>query len=471
MFKLPNLIQPLSKMAKILIIDDDAAILNLMTKACRQQGHQVEAVLTGKEGLRALDATKPDLMIVDLLIGDTNGMDIIRYSNEHYPETQLIMVTGNGSVEIAVEAMRLGAFDYLAKPFELIDLQKAVELGLQQRGRAASDDLLSPIGNADISISPKSLIGESSKMKEIFSVIEKIADNNSPVLLEGEFGSGKQMVARSIHNASARKDAPFKVLPCSSLPEELLEAELFGSPTSRGGSIFARATGGTVLLEEIHVLPPRLQSKLDGLLEETTARRMNGSLPPQMDVRFIASSAKPLEGLVQEGKFREDLFYKISVIPIPVPSLRGRKEDIILLADYFLAQYAEQTGIATPEIDKYAQRLLEQYTWPGNVGELQNAIERACAFSEKGRIRPVDLPPKVAQKVEITDEDERTTHHLPIGSKLSGYIKKQEKMFIRETLKYNEGSREKAASMLGVSIATLYRKMGIKLEREKLLNG
>jgi len=458
-------------MAKILIIDDDAAILNLMTKACRQQQHEVTAVLTGKEGLQKLDALRPDLMIVDLLIGDMNGMDIIRYSNEHFPDTQLIMVTGNGSVEIAVEAMRLGAFDYLSKPFEVTDLQKTVALGLQDRSIQKSSDSSFSFDKGDISLSPKSLIGESTKMKEIFSVIDKIANIHSPILLEGEFGSGKQMVARSIHDASSRKEAPFKVLHCSSLPEDLLEAELFGSPGSRAETIFSRARGGTVLLEEIHILPPRLQSKLDSLLEETAALRRSGNLPLQMDVHFVASSAKPLEALVQEGKFREDLFYKISVIPIPVPPLRSRKEDIVLLAEYFLKQYSEQTEMAVPEIDKYAQRLLEEYTWPGNVGELQNAIERACAFSENGRIRPVDLPPKVAQKVVITDEDEQTTHHFPIGSKLSGYIKKQEKMFIRETLKYNEGSREKAASMLGVSIATLYRKMGIKLEREKLLNG
>ena len=458
-------------MARILIIDDDAAILNLMTKACRQQGHEVDAVLTSNEALQSLDASPPDLMIVDLILGEKSGMDIIRYAHEKHPDVQLIMVTGQGSVEIAVEAMRLGAFDYLAKPFEVTDLQKAVALAIQQRGAETPAERTLIPDSSDITLSPKSLIGESPKMKEIFSVIDKIANISVPILLEGEFGCGKQMVARSIHNASERKDAPFKVLQCSALPEDLLESELFGSSGSRGGTIFDRAMGGTVLLEEIHVLPLRLQSKLDRFLEETSAHRSNGSLPPAKDVRLVISSATPLETMVADGKFREDLYYKISVIPIPVPQLRSRKEDIILLAEYFLKQFAEQTGRPVPEIDKYSQRLLEHYNWPGNVGELQNAIERACAFSEKNRIRPVDLPPKVAQKVEITDDDERTTHHLPIGSKLAGYIKKQEKLFIRETLKYNSGSRERAASMLGISIATLYRKMGMKLEREKLLNG
>ena len=278
------------------------------------------------------------------------------------------------------------------------------------------------------------------------------------------------MVARSIHNASSRKDAPFKVLQCSALPEELLEAELFGSPSSRGETIFSRAAGGTILLEEIHVLPLRLQSKLESYLEEVSTRRIMSDLPRQMDVRFLASSAKPLQELIDAGSFREDLYYKISIIPIEVPPLRARVEDIEPLCEHFLKQAAERTGNKIPEIDKYAKRLLEGYNWPGNVGELQNAIERACAFAEAGRIKPVDLPPKVTQKVEITDEDEKTTHHLPIGSGLQDYIRKQEKIFIRETLKYNGGSREKAASMLGVSIATLYRKMGLKLEKDKMLS-
>ncbi len=453
-------------MANILIIDDEAAILNLMAKSCRQQEHEVTAVQTGRDGLKALDASQPDLMIVDLLIGDMNGLDIIRYSEEHYPDTQVIMVTGNGSVETAVEAMRLGAFDYLTKPFELADLQRTVQLALQEPATPKEAD--QGFQSAAITMPSSGMIGESPKVKEILQVIEKIANNDSPVLLEGEFGSGKQMVARSIHNASSREEAPFKVLQCSALPEELLESELFGSPSSRGETIFSRAAGGTVLLEEIHVLPLRLQSKLDSYLEEINTRRMMSDLPRHMDVRFVASSAKPLQELIDAGTFREDLFYKISIIPIEVPPLRSRTEDIEPLAEHFLSQRSERTGAPAPEIDKYARRLLEGYSWPGNVGELQNAIERACAFAEGGRIRPVDLPPKVTQKVEITDEDEKTTHHLPIGTGLSDYVRKQEKLFIRETLKYNGGSREKAASMLGVSIATLYRKMGLKLEKDKM---
>lgn len=455
-------------MAKILVIDDEAPILNLMGKSCRMQGHQVSEVLTGRDGIIALDSDTPDLMIVDLKLGDMDGLDVIRYGNEHHPSVQVIMVTGNGTIESAVEAMRLGAFDYLTKPFELADLQKTVELALQaRRGAGVAISGFQPSTIAQPSVA---MIGESPKVREIQKIIEKIADSTSPVLLEGEFGSGKQMVARSLHNASKRASGPFKVLQCSALPEDLLEAELFGSPGSKAETLFARAAAGTVLLEEIHVLPMRLQSKLESFLEEVASRRSMGELPAKMDFRFLASSAKPLQGCVEAGTFREDLYYKISVIPIEVPPLRSRPEDICLLAEHFLKRHAERTGIPVPEIDKYAKRLLESYNWPGNVGELQNAMERACAFAEGGRIRPIDLPPKVAQKVEITDEDEKTTHHLPIGVGLSDFVRKQEKLFIRETLKYNGGSREKTASMLGVSIATLYRKMGLKLEKDKMLS-
>jgi DNA-binding NtrC family response regulator len=209
--------------------------------------------------------------------------------------------------------------------------------------------------------------------------VEKIADNDSPALLEGEFGSGKQIVARAIHDRSHRCNEPFKILHCSSLPENLLEAELFGGDGRQ--TIFNRAQGGTVVLEEINVLPMRLQSQLDSLLEDIGNQRLSGNLSANLDFRFIATSTEPLEKWVAEGKFREDLYYRVSVIPIPVPPLRRRQEDIALLSDHFLENYSRLTGTKKKEIDKYSLKMLTNYKWPGNVGELQNAIERACAFS------------------------------------------------------------------------------------------
>ena len=453
-------------MAKIVIIDDEAPILELIGQVSRRMGHEVSLFQTGREGMAGMERIKPELLIVDLRIPDMNGLQIISECRQKHPLTQVVMVTGYGSVETAVEAMKLGAFDYLTKPFELDDLQRIINRAVQKDGALAMHSASEPAVRLS---SSSHFIGDSPQMKEILKLVQKIADKDSPVLLEGEFGSGKQMVARTLHNNSRRHAAPFKVLHCSSLPEDLLEQELFGGNVS-AQTIFKRAEDGAVVLEEINMLPLRLQSVLDSFLEDINTRRMNGTLPRNLDFRFIATSSVPLEQLVREGKFREDLYYRVSVIPMVIPPLRSRREDIPPLVDHFLSNYSRLTASPLKEVDKYAARLLQDYNWPGNVGELQNAIERACSFADDKRIRPVDLPPKITQKVEITDdENQKMTHTLPIGTKLNDFIKKQERLFIRETLKYNEGSREKTASMLGVSIATLYRKMGLKLERDKMM--
>lgn len=459
-------------MAKIVIIDDEAAVLKMMSQLCERLGHETYAFQTGTEGMSFIRRNTPEILIVDLKIGDMDGLDIIQQCHIQYPNMAIIMVTGYGSVKIAVDAMKYGAFDYLSKPFELDDLQRIITRAVT-KGSAEECKNEDPFARSNVvTLGERSkVVGSSAPIKEIMAVVKKVADNDSPVLLEGEFGSGKQMVARAVHNQSRRNSAPFKVLHCSALPEELLEMELFGGAAHAGETIFMRAQGGTVVLEEINVLPKRLQSQLDAFLEDINNRRVQGSLPANLDFRFVATTTKPLEKEVAEGKFREDLFYRISIIPLMMPPLRSRKEDIDALSEHFLKNYAKISQTKVKSVDKYALQLLTNYAWPGNVGELQNAIERACTFAEDDRIRPVDLPPKITQKIEITDEEnQKLKHQLPIGSKLSDYIKKQEKIFIQETLKYNEGSREKTASMLGVSIATLYRKMGLKLERDKMLS-
>jgi DNA-binding NtrC family response regulator len=455
-------------MAKIVLIDDEAPMLDLMAKVCRKLGHETFAYQTGREGISAIPAIQPQLAIVDLRIGDMSGLQIIEKCRRDHPQLNVVMVTGFGTVETAVEAMKLGAFDYLTKPFELEDLQRIVNRATVVLGETPNALISQSAAAADSLPSSPLLIGNSPQMKEILRLVEKIANNDSPVLLEGEFGSGKQMLARTIHDRSRRREAPFKVLHTGSLPAELLEQELFG--TNGSNTIFSRASGGTVVIEEIHHLPQRLQSQLDTYLETINSRRQRGVLPANLDVRVIATSSEPLEKLIKEGKFREDLFYRISVIPIHISPLRQRRDDIELLAMHFLSNYSRWTGSQVNEVDKYALDLLRGYSWPGNVGELQNAIERACAFAEGRKIRPSDLPPKITQKIEVSDqESEGIKHQLPIGRPLDDYIRNQERMFIRETLKFNEGSREKTASMLGVSIATLYRKMGLKLERDKML--
>lgn len=450
-------------MAKIVIIDDEAAILELMSKLCRQSGHTVFGCLTGNEGLSAIRNQKPDLVIVDLRIGDVNGLDIVKMCRAEFPDLAVIMVTGHGSVETAVEAMRLGAFDYLTKPFDLGDMIKTVNLALQ---KGASPAAATPAQSAITRThSSSKLIGHSDAIQRIFEIVRRVADNDSPVLLEGEFGVGKHMVARALHEASRRSAAPFKELQCSALPEDVLEAELFGHGSSQGG-IFDRASGGTVHLAEVHQLPPRIQAQLNTYLEEAARKSSWQSGGASGGFRLVASTTIPLDEAISAGRFREDLYYKLSVVPIKIPPLRSRREDIKPLVEHFLRDLAERTDSAVKNIDGNALEFLEKYNWPGNISELRNSVERACAFAERDRILPSDLPPKLCQQIEVPVPTGAGKQQLPIGSTLDDFIRAQERLFIQETLKYNNGSREKTASMLGVSIATLYRKMGLNVERK-----
>jgi DNA-binding NtrC family response regulator len=452
-------------MAKLVIIDDEAAILELMSKLCRAAGHTVFGYTTGIEGMAAIRSQAPDLVIVDLRIGDVNGLDLVSMCREQFPNTAVIMVTGHGSVETAVEAMRLGAFDYLTKPFDLGDLIKTVNQALARSNPGAAPATApAPLSSIRNSSSSK-LIGHSDAIQRIFEIVRRVSDNDSPVLLEGEFGVGKHMVARALHEASRRSSAPYKELQCSAMPEDSLDAELFGHTGGQGG-IFSRANGGTVHLAEIHVLPPRIQAQLNTFLDEALARRSAWNSSGS-DFRLVVSTTICLEEASKKGSFREDLYYKLSVVPLKIPPLRERREDIKPLVDHFLKELSERTDSKPKGIDSYALEFLEKYPWPGNISELRNAVERACAFAEGDRVRPADLPTKVSQQIEVpTPQSSGGVTQLPIGSTLDDFIRGQERLFIQETLKYNNGSREKTASMLGVSIATLYRKMGLNVDRK-----
>lgn len=454
-------------MAKIVIIDDEAAVLELMTKLCKAVGHQVFSCTTWIAGIDAIRANQPELVIVDLRIGDANGLDLVSICRDQFPNTAVIMVTGHGSVETAVEAMRLGAFDYLTKPFDLDDLIKTVNQALQRNNQAAGaaspalPSASSPSLPRHVSRSSQ-LIGHSEAIQRIFGIVSRVANNDSPVLLEGEFGTGKHMVARALHEASRRCKSHFEELQCAAMPEEALETELFGP-----NSIFQRAGGGTVHLAEVNQLPARIQVQLNSFIDDTHSSKGWFGNSSTIDYRLIVSSTTSLEDAVKAGKFREDLYYKISVVPLKIPPLRDRREDIKPLVEHILKNLAERTESRPKTIDSNAIEFLEKYNWPGNVSELRNAIERACAFSEDDRVRPVDLPAKVTQQIEVpTPSASAGMTKLPIGSKLDDFIKAQERIFIQETLKYNSGSREKTASMLGISIATLYRKMGLNVERK-----
>ena len=456
-------------MAKVVIIDDEASILELMNKFISGLGHEVIACQTGTAGIAAVREGRPDLVVVDLRIGDISGLEIIKLCRAEAPKAAVIMVTGHGSVDTAVEAMRLGAFDYITKPFELTDLKKTIQLALGQKTAAP---VTGPTVSSE-STAPHStkLIGKSPAIQKILSVVNRVADSDSPVLLEGEFGVGKHMIARALHESSRRSGAPFKEVQCSALPADLLEAELFGHPHQPQSSIFSRAHGGTVHIAEIHQMPMRIQAQLNSFFDNSphNGKHFNGNGNGSgLSCRIVVSSTSPLEDSIGKGEFREDLYYKVSVVPMLVPSLRDRREDIPLLIEHFLREHAMRSSSVMKRMEPFAEEFLLKYPWPGNISELRNAVERACALAEGSQIKPSDLPPKVTQKVEAPMDPSNSgsgVQRLPIGSALDDFVKSQEKLFIQETLKYNNGSREKTASMLGISIATLYRKMELNVER------
>jgi DNA-binding NtrC family response regulator len=448
-------------MAKVVITDDEAAILQLVTQFCKGLGHVAIPCQTGPEGLAAIREHKPELLIVDLRIGETDGMEIIKQCRLDSPTTAIIMITGHGSVETAVEAMRLGAFDYLTKPFDLPDLKRTMEQALGGRAHPTPPAHPAMAGTP----APPKVIGSSDPIQRILGIIHRVADGDSPVLLEGEFGVGKQLLARILHESSLRSTGPFKAIQCSALPAELLEAELFGHGTPQN-SIFARTRGGTIHLGEIHLMPMRIQAQLNAFLEQSPGS--NGSLNGMSyNCRLITSTTAHLEDAIRENKFREDLYYKISVVPVVIPPLRERREDIPLLVEHFMREQALRSATTMKKMEPYAQEFLEKYSWPGNISELRNAVERSIALAEGTTIKPTDLPAKVTQKVEAPSDpiSGEGRQRLPIGGTLDDFIRGQEKLFINETLKYNNGSREKTASMLGISIATLYRKMELNVER------
>lgn len=312
------------------------------------------------------------------------------------------------------------------------------------------------------------LAGGSAPIRKILSILECVADIDSPVLFEGEIGVGKQMLARALHDRSGRSSCPFETIQCSALPPELLEVELFGHGSPQDG-LFARSRGGSVHIAEIHQMPMRIQAMLNDFLEQAKASSFTPHNGSGYNFRLVTSTTANLEDLIEEGKFRQDLYYKISVIPINVPPLLERREDIALLVEQFLAEQAGRSGQGKKSMGSFAGEFLESYPWPGNISELRNAVERACALAEGDSIRPGDLPVKVTRSSECLPEAAGANPpSLPIGSTLDEFISSQEKLFISATLKFNNLSRERTAGMLGVSVATLYRKMGISLERKQL---
>ncbi len=440
-------------------------MVSVISEICHERGHQTVAYNSGQKALENLAGQAPQLVITDLKMDKVGGLDILRECREVMPLTPVIMITAYAKVESALEAMKLGAYDYITKPFKVDELQLTIQRALDHHSDRRE------IRNLRQAVKEKfrfeNIIGTSGRMQEVYNLIAKVADTDSTILIQGESGTGKELVARALHFNSNRQHQPFVAINCSALPENLLESELFGhkkgaftGAVNDKVGLFEEAEQGTIFLDEVNSMALSLQTKLLRVLQERQLRRVGETKNVAINVRVLGATNEGLLEKMKTGEFREDLYYRLAVIPIEMPALRERIDDIPLLVAHFLQKNAAQTGTEAKKIEPKAIEVLQGYNWPGNVRELENAIERACALCEGGIILPHDLPPHVVRQAGSPSPSEPTA--LPVGRTLDDYIREQERRYIEETIKFNGGTREKAAKMLGISMATLYRKLEVK---------
>jgi len=482
-------------MANIVIVDDEVTMLQMVTDLLRKEGHQVFPYNSGKAALEALESHSPDLVISDLNLekSRTQGLDILQKARSLHPPAVVMVITGFGSVETAVEAMKKGAYDYLEKPFKLDDLRLCVERALSYNKAISENIYLRKQLKEKYRFSQ--IIGTAPKMQAVFKMIERVADTDSTVLILGESGTGKELVARSLHFNSRRQFAPFIPVNCSSLPENLLESELFGH---RKGAftgaiydkkgLFEEADGGTIFLDEIGCMPLLLQSRLLRVLQDREVRRVGDNTSLYINVRVLAATNAPLEKRIKDGSFREDLYYRLNVIPIMLPSLRERREDIPLIAAHYIRTRINAPGGPTFGLTRQVMEALCAHDWPGNVRELENVLQRAFALCENNIAQLSDLPAAVQaalpQRTPAIDASTAAVQPLaaesvyplvnpagpgikpaPSGATarpvepLKDFLREQELAYLNRALAQTGGDKEKTASLLGISLATLYRKL------------
>jgi DNA-binding NtrC family response regulator len=443
-------------------------MLQMVSELLRSEGHEVHPFNNAGAAIEALDSIQPELVITDLYLDKARagGMDVLKKARSLNPPAVAIVITGFGSIETAVEAMKHGAFDYLEKPFKLDELRLCVQRALTYNDVASENVYLKKQLGTKFRFNQ--IIGTSTKMQDVLRMIEKVADTDSTILILGESGTGKELVARALHFNSRRRNAPFVPLNCSALPENLLESELFGH---RKGSftgavndkkgLFQEADGGTIFLDEIGTMPPMLQSRLLRVLQEKEVRRVGDNTPFYVNVRVLAATNEPLEKRIKDGTFREDLYYRLNVIPISLPSLRERLEDIPLLVGHFLKDKVSPRNGKPFQVTRPTMEVLCVHDWPGNVRELENAIERAVVLCRRPQIDESDFPdtlsstPHNPSATTASGSSVSTEQPLPLAVALE----EPERRIIETALKRNSYNRQATAAELDINRTTLYKKM------------
>ena len=440
----------------ILIVDDEPLIRKFLVETLRRMGFAVQDVSDGIQALRKIKAETFDLILTDIKMPGLSGMELLGKVREESPESVVVMMTAYATVESAVEAMKMGAFDYIIKPFspdqiEMVTRKAAERQSLIEENRYLRSEILKEYGFGEI-------IGNTRVMHDTFEVIKKVANSRATVLVQGESGTGKELVGRAIHFNSSRANAPFIKVNCAALPEALLESELFGhekgaftgAVTRRSGR-FELAHRGTLLLDEVSEIPLGLQSKLLRVLQEREFERVGGARPIKVDVRIVATTNRNLDEEIEAKRFREDLFFRLNVIPITLPPLRERLDDVALLAEHFVEHYCRENNRSPKEIAPETLDMMRGYSWPGNVRELQNVIERAVVLDADEAIRPEDVALQAPGWSE-SDTDE-------IVDAVGTTVAEMERRLILKTLEALGGNRGRTADMLKISVRTLRNKL------------
>ncbi|OLE51240.1 MAG: Fis family transcriptional regulator [Acidobacteria bacterium 13_1_20CM_3_53_8] len=444
-------------MSNLLIVDDEPSMRQLLTLVFGREGHSVRASENGRQALAALRVEPADLIVSDVKMPDMDGISLLRAARDVQPDVAVIMMTAFATVETAREAFKLGADDFIQKPFDVEELKLIVAKALERQALVKENRAFRRAQRERGSLG--NIIGRSDRMQAVYQMIETVAEVQSTVLVTGDSGTGKELVARAIHDLSPRAEKPFISVNCGAFTETLLESELFGytkgsftGATANRKGLFEAANKGTIFLDEIGEMSPAMQVKLLRVLQERKVRPVGAHDEAEVDTRVIAATNRDLAAMVKDGTFREDLFYRISVIPIELPPLRDRREDIADLVQHFIRKYGEQTGRVLG-ISEKALQLLENYSWQGNVRELENTIERAVALERTDEIQPERLPEhitnydpgRVAEAFDLPDG----------GINLTAFLDQLEKTYVMEALRRSGGNQTQAAELLELSVRSL----------------
>jgi len=447
-------------MSRILVVDDELSMRDFLSIMLKKEGHEVVAAENGGSALKVIQSEIFDLLITDIKMPGVDGMEVLKTVKEVSPETVVIMITAFATTGTAVEAMKLGAYDYITKPFKVDEIRLVIQKALEKRHLRKENILLRREIASRAGFS--NFIGTSAAMQRVFSLIRQVADTKSTVLITGESGTGKELVAKAIHFNSSRNGGPFVTVNCGALPETLLESELFGymkgaftGATSNKQGLFEAANGGTIFLDEISATTPALQIKLLRVLQEREFMRVGGTVDIKMDARVLAASNRDLMTEVSKGTFREDLYYRLNVIPISLPALRDRREDIPLLVEFFLKKFSG--GKEPKKITPEAINLLMNHRWPGNVRELENTIERLVILADGDRIGHEHIPENFKG---VRSYPELVTTDIPDeGLELEKLLENIEKNLLFKALEKTGGVKTEAAKLLGLSFRSFRHRM------------